>query len=71
MNKKSLIFGILAGGAIGAAASVLFAPKSGNELRKDIVAKSGEASVILKNSHIMQMSLSNPFKFSAQKVPLY
>lgn len=34
MNKKSLIFGILAGGAIGAAASVLFAPKSGNELRK-------------------------------------
>lgn len=47
MNKKSLIFGILAGGAIGAAASVLFAPKSGNELRKDIVAKSGEASVIL------------------------
>ncbi|EAD1189090.1 YtxH domain-containing protein [Listeria monocytogenes] len=48
MNKKSLIFGILAGGAIGAAASVLFAPKSGTELRKDIVAKSGEASVILK-----------------------
>lgn len=48
MNKKSLIFGILACGAIGAAASVLFAPKSGNELRKDIVAKSGEASVILK-----------------------
>lgn len=48
MDKKSTIIGVLAGGIIGAAASILLAPKSGKELRKDILNKSAEATVILK-----------------------
>ena len=32
----SLFFGLIAGGALGAAAGFLFAPKSGKELRSDI-----------------------------------
>lgn len=48
LDKKALIFGILAGAVTGAATSILFAPKSGRELRQDLVEKSGEASVILK-----------------------
>ncbi|MDI4646777.1 YtxH domain-containing protein [Cohnella hashimotonis] len=33
---KSFLFGALSGAALGAAAALLFAPKSGKELRKDI-----------------------------------
>jgi len=33
---KGLIIGLLAGGAIGAVAALLYAPKSGKELRADI-----------------------------------
>lgn len=48
MNKKSLFLGAVIGAAAGAVTSILFAPKSGRELRSDIVEKSGEASVVLK-----------------------
>ncbi|EFI82913.1 YtxH domain-containing protein [Listeria grayi] len=48
MDKKSTIIGIFAGSLIGAAASILLAPKSGKELRKNILDKSVEASVIVK-----------------------
>ncbi|WP_239256075.1 YtxH domain-containing protein [Listeria ilorinensis] len=48
MDKKSFIFGILAGAVTGAATSILLAPKSGRELREDLAQKSGEAGVILK-----------------------
>ncbi|MFD2333686.1 YtxH domain-containing protein [Cohnella sp. GCM10020058] len=33
---KSFLFGALSGAALGAAAALLFAPKPGKELRKDI-----------------------------------
>ncbi|MBC2171084.1 YtxH domain-containing protein [Listeria booriae] len=48
MNAKSIIFGALIGGIASAATAIILAPKSGRELRQDIAAKSGEASVILK-----------------------
>lgn len=35
-NTKSLLWGLLAGSAIGSVAGLLLAPKSGKELRKDI-----------------------------------
>ncbi|MDO8550212.1 MAG: YtxH domain-containing protein, partial [Ignavibacteria bacterium] len=39
---KGLLIGLLIGGAIGALAGLLFAPKSGRELRQDIKNKSDE-----------------------------
>lgn len=41
-SGKGLLFGLLAGGAIGALLGLLFAPKSGRELREDIKHKSDE-----------------------------
>ena len=35
-KSKGLLFGFLAGGVIGAVLALLYAPKSGKELRKDI-----------------------------------
>lgn len=40
--RKGLFIGILTGGALGAALALLYAPKSGKELRKDIRDKSDE-----------------------------
>jgi gas vesicle protein len=40
--RKGLLIGILTGGALGAALALLYAPKSGKELRKDIRDKSDE-----------------------------
>jgi len=37
---KGLIIGVLAGGAVGALVALLYAPKSGRELRADIKEKS-------------------------------
>ncbi len=37
---KGLMLGFLAGGAIGAAFALLYAPKSGKELREEIKSKS-------------------------------
>ncbi|OGU77034.1 MAG: gas vesicle protein [Ignavibacteria bacterium RBG_16_34_14] len=39
---KGLLIGLLIGGAIGAVLGLLFAPKSGRELRQDIKNKSDE-----------------------------
>ncbi|MBL7974677.1 MAG: YtxH domain-containing protein [Candidatus Kapabacteria bacterium] len=39
---KGFIAGAIIGGAAGALAALLFAPKSGRELRQDLVEKSGE-----------------------------
>jgi gas vesicle protein len=39
---KGLFLGFLAGGAIGALFALLYAPKSGRELRKDIKVKTDE-----------------------------
>lgn len=36
MNTKDFLIGTLIGGIVGASAALLFAPKSGKELREDI-----------------------------------
>ena len=41
-STKGFMLGLLAGGAIGSIAALLFAPKSGREFRKDIGKKSRE-----------------------------
>lgn len=46
---KGFIFGALLGGAVGAITALLFAPKSGKELRADIAEKSGEMFDKAKN----------------------
>jgi gas vesicle protein len=43
-SGKGLFLGFLAGGIVGAIAALLYAPKSGRELRKDIRYKSDEYS---------------------------
>jgi len=49
---KGLVVGLLAGGVVGAIAALLYAPKSGKELRSDIKQKAtdfaGEASEFVK-----------------------
>jgi len=40
--SKGFIIGAVVGGAIGAITALLFAPKSGEELRRDITEKSSE-----------------------------
>jgi gas vesicle protein len=41
-NTKSFLLGAIIGGAVGAITALLFAPKSGRELRRDIVDSSAE-----------------------------
>jgi gas vesicle protein len=40
--SKGLATGIIIGGAVGAAIALLFAPKSGRELRQDLTERSGD-----------------------------
>ncbi|GAA0300829.1 gas vesicle protein [Gracilibacillus halotolerans] len=40
INSKSLLLGILAGGVVGAAATLLSTPKSGREMRADVKQRS-------------------------------
>ena len=40
--SKGLLIGFLTGGIVGAAIALLYAPKSGKELRKDIKDKADE-----------------------------
>ncbi|MCS6807959.1 MAG: YtxH domain-containing protein [Bacteroidota bacterium] len=40
--SKGLTLGMIIGGAVGALVALLFAPKSGRELRRDIAERSGE-----------------------------
>ena len=42
-NGTSLVRGFLIGGAVGALAGILFAPKSGKDLRSDIKEKGCDA----------------------------
>lgn len=42
-DRDSFFKGLLIGGTLGALAALLFAPKSGKELRSDIIRKSEEA----------------------------
>ncbi|MGA7720507.1 MAG: YtxH domain-containing protein, partial [Ignavibacteriaceae bacterium] len=41
-NGKGVLIGFLAGGALGAIIALLYAPKSGKELRSDIKVKADE-----------------------------
>lgn len=43
-ESKGLVKGAIIGGAVGAAAALLLAPKSGRELRQDIRSKYNQAS---------------------------
>jgi len=43
-STKGFLLGLLAGGTIGALTALLYAPKSGRELRKDIGKKSREVA---------------------------
>ena len=49
MSKKSGIGSLLLGGAIGAGIALLFAPKKGEELRKDLLEKISELCDKLKD----------------------
>ncbi|MDQ0174787.1 YtxH domain-containing protein [Bacillus chungangensis] len=47
MNKKSFSLGILIGGALGAAAALLYSPSSGKELRLQIKETTNEWTKIM------------------------
>jgi gas vesicle protein len=49
MKTGQVLVGLVAGAAVGAALGVLFAPKSGAELRKDIAEKGGDAFKSIKD----------------------
>lgn len=55
-TTKGFIFGLIAGGAIGAVLALLYAPKSGRELRADIKAKTDE---LMDNAEEMMQSAKN------------
>ena len=50
-SAKSFITGVVIGGLIGTAAALLFAPKAGRELRKDIES---QASIVLDKTGEMK-----------------
>ena len=47
-DGRSFLWGVLAGGALGAAAGLLLAPKSGKELRSDVKEKGSEVLEVLE-----------------------
>lgn len=49
MNKKSFSLGILIGGALGAAAALLYSPSSGKELRLQIKETTNEWTKIMND----------------------
>lgn len=49
-SASNLVFGLLAGAAIGAIAGILFAPEKGSDTRKKLMEGAGEAGDSLKNS---------------------
>lgn len=71
-NGKNLIIGLLAGGAIGAVLALLYAPKSGKELRKDIKDKTDEylteAEKYLDDARVKAKDLINEGKKKSEKL---
>ncbi|QWU18032.1 Gas vesicle protein [Paenibacillus sophorae] len=53
-NTKSLLWGIVAGGAVGSVTALLLAPKSGKELRKDI--SDGAAATVDKAQELVHQA---------------
>ncbi|MEO8230842.1 MAG: YtxH domain-containing protein [Ignavibacteriota bacterium] len=69
---KGFLIGFLAGGAIGAVAALLTAPKSGRELRADIKSKSeeylDEAEKYLSDAKDKARELINEGKKKSEKI---
>ncbi len=71
-SGKSFIVGFLAGGAIGALIALLFAPKSGKELRADLKLKGeeylDEAEKYISEAKEKAKELINEGKKSSEKI---
>ncbi len=69
---KGLIFGFLAGGAMGAILALLYAPKSGKELRQEIKSKSDDylddAEQYLAEAKDKAINLINDGKKKSEKL---
>lgn len=69
---KGLFWGFLAGGVIGAVVALLYAPKSGRELRKDIKDKTdeyiGEAEKYMADAKERAKSLINEGRKKSDKI---
>jgi gas vesicle protein len=69
---KGLFIGLLTGGAIGAILALLYAPKSGRELRKDIKDKTdeyiGDAERYIADAKDKAKSLINEGKKKSEKI---
>ncbi len=67
-----ILFGFLAGGTIGAALALLFAPKSGKELREDIRSKTDncfdEADKYVEEAKVKAKELINEGKKRSDKL---
>jgi gas vesicle protein len=71
-NSGTIFFGFLAGGAIGAALALLFAPKSGRELRNDIKSRTDfyldEADKYIAEARNKAKVLINDGKQKSEKI---
>jgi gas vesicle protein len=71
-SGKGLLIGLLAGGIVGAAIALLYAPKSGRELRKDIKDKTddyiGEADRYIADAKHKAKDLINEGKKRSDKL---
>jgi gas vesicle protein len=69
---KGLLIGFLAGGAIGAIIALLYAPKSGKELRNDIKQKADdyfeEAEKYISDAKVKAKDLINEGKKRSEKL---
>ena len=57
MSKKAVIGALIGGAAVGAAAGVLLAPKSGKETRKDIANKAKSVSKKIKKMNVKDVKI--------------
>ena len=71
-TTKGFIFGLLAGSAIGAILALLYAPKSGKELRADIRAKTDElmdnADVLIQDARKKLPDISSEARKRGEQV---
>lgn len=71
-SGKGLLVGLLAGGVIGAAIALLYAPKSGRELRKEIKVKTDdyldEADRYIADAKVRARDLINDGKKRSERL---
>ncbi len=60
-NRKNVAAAFAIGSIISGAAALLFAPKSGKELRKDIAEKSAEGAEIVKKTAVTGYAKASEF----------